>query len=138
MGGGSSNSFSNKNAVRMFRDNLNELIKSDPLFKVDKDGYFGRPGKNSRVDVREIESDNRLRTAKSFFEKITAGLGDKEDIFDKGKKIGTVVNINDEIYITYRPISSSPNASPAVNVNSKQTSLPVQNQKVHFINKGED
>lgn len=124
MGGGAGGSrLHNSNASQVL-SNLKSLKK---LFPLSPGGYFGKIGKSGKVRV--IESDDPVRTAKSFF-----NLASKGGTVVKDKKAGmTRVYFKDGSYVTMR-LYTSTNGSPAVELNLNTSHSTVKPfQKIHFI-----
>lgn len=106
-----------------------DTLKNDYGFH---DGYFGnKSSSNPQRDRRNIVSDNPIETAKDFYDKIANGGIEKE--LDNGK--GFMASMSDGTIITWRPISSSKDKSPAVDINiifSKDHG-GIKQQKIHFV-----
>lgn len=111
------------------RDNLSSL-GSNPLFQ--KNGnHYGQAGKHGSA-VTTIKSDNPLKTAQEFFDKIGHG-----GMFLTDKKMGVVtfnrVRMKDGTIINFRVYSKS--GSPAVDINIDKSSdnCGLRTHKIHFI-----
>lgn len=111
-------------------ENIRKVSKDYPIHN----GYFGEDGEG-RHKTREITSDNPLKTAKDFYDKIAYG-GIEEDLAN-GKGVKTTME--DGTIITMREQSSS-DGSPAVNINIKYSSdsAGIKDQKIHFKEAGND
>ena len=110
-------------AAHTLNDNLPELTKKYPL---SKDGYFAPRGKRGNY-VRIMKCKDPLGTAKDFY--ILAAKNHKTEEPIPGGKVATM---RDESSITFRPVSSSPDRSPAVDINISSPGR-VNRQKIHFI-----
>ena len=110
-------------SAHTLNDNLPKLTKKYPL----KNGYFGTPASKKDNYVRHIASKDPLGTAKEFYRLATHN-------YNNDKKIpgGKVAFMRDETAITFRPVSSSPDKSPAVDIR-RVSSGQVKGQKIHFI-----
>lgn len=93
-------------------------------YPVTKDGYFGKPGKSSKVRV--ITSSNQHKTSKDFFSSLSKGGTTTKLKNGKGKK--TI--LPDKTDIVHRPITSTKD-SPAVDITIKKDSK-IKTQKIHF------
>ncbi len=93
------------------------------------DGYFGDKGISSGV-VRNIESDDPVKTAKDFYDK--AAHGGLEFEMNNGK--GVFTKMQDGTILSFREVSSS-DGSPAVDINIKKSTNhgSVKQQKIHFV-----
>lgn len=92
------------------------------------DGYFGEKGQG-RSFVRNISSDDPVKTAQDFYDK--AALGGIEHQMDNGK--GLYTKMKDGSILSYREVSSS-DGSPAVEINIRDSNDHggVKFQKIHF------
>lgn len=106
-------------------DNLPKLTKKYPL----KDGYFGTPSSKKDNFVRHIASKDPLGTAKEFYKLATKNY-ETETLIPGGK--GKYAGMRDGTTITIRPVSSSPDKSPAINI-KRVSPGQVKGQKIHFI-----
>ena len=104
-------------------DNLPGLTKKYPL---SKDGYFGPRG-SGRKFVRVMKCKDPLGTAKEFYKIATKNHETVTPIPG-----GRVAKMRDGTEITIRPVSSSPDKSPAVDINIASPGQ-VNKQKIHFI-----
>ena len=106
---------------------LKESYKFNP-----NTGYFGEPGKSSNNHVRNIESEDPLKTSKDFYEK--AAYGGKEKPLGNGK--GMQTEMKDGTIITFRETSSS-DGTPVVEINiqSSDNNGGIKKQKIHFVKK---
>ena len=120
---GTAGSASSKHTLN---DNLPKLTKKYPL---SKDGYFGTPASKKDNYVRHIASKDPLGTAKEFY-KLATKNHIKETPIPGGK--GNYAKMHDGTTITIRPVSSSPDKSPAVDINIASPGR-VNKQKIHFI-----
>lgn len=106
-------------------ENLTTVTSKYPV----TDGYFGRKGQSQKERVRNIESENPLKTAKDFYDMIANG--------GETKKIpkGEVATLADGTVVTFRPVSTS-DGSPAVDINitpSTSDGTGLKSQKIHFV-----
>ena len=92
-------------------------------------GYFGEKGQG-RKSVRNISSDNTMKTAKDFYDR--ASRGGIEHQMDNGK--GVYTKMRDGTIISYREVSSS-DGSPAVEINIHYSNNhgEIKTQKIHFV-----
>ena len=109
-------------SAHTLNDNLPKLTKKYPL----KNGYFGPRG-SGRKYVRIMKCKDPLGTAKDFY-KIATKNHETEIPIPGGK----VAKMRDGTEITIRPVSSSPDKSPAVDINIASPGR-VNKQKIHFI-----
>lgn len=116
---GTAGSSSSSNTLN---DNLPKLTKKYPL----KNGYFGPRG-SGRKFVRVMKCKDPLGTAKEFY-KIATKNHETETPIPGGR----VAKMRDGTEITIRPFSSSPDKSPAVDINIASPGQ-VNKQKIHFI-----
>ena len=119
---GTAGSASSKHTLN---DNLPKLTKKYPL----KDGYFGTSASKKDNYVRHIASKDPLGTAKEFYRLATKNH--ETEISIPGGK-GKYATMRDETVITIRPVSSSPDRSPAVDIKISSPGQ-VKGQKIHFI-----
>ena len=116
---GTAGSFSSSNTLN---DNLPKLTKKYPL----KNGYFGPRG-SGRKYVRIMKCKDPLGTAKEFYR-----IATKNHETETPSPGGKVAKMRDGTEITIRPASSSPDKSPAVDINMASPGQ-VNKQKIHFI-----
>ena len=92
-------------------------------------GYFGDPGQG-RDFVRNIKSDDPVKTAQEFYDKAAHGGIEKQ--LNNGK--GVYTKMKDGSILSYREVSSS-DGSPAVEINIKQSTDhgDIKYQKIHFV-----
>lgn len=92
-------------------------------------GYFGVKGTGGNI-VRNISSDDPVKTAQDFYDK--AAHGGIERPMTNGK--GLYTKMKDGSILSYREISSS-DGSPAVEINIKKSTNhgDVKYQKIHFV-----
>ena len=112
-------------AKHTLNDNLPKLTKKYPL---SKDGYFAPRGDGGN-HVRVMKCKDPLGTAKDFY-KLATKNHETEIKIPGGK--GYVAEMRDGTRITIRPVSSSPDRSPAVDINISSPGR-VNRQKIHFI-----
>ncbi len=92
-------------------------------------GYFGTRGKgNGRV--RNIVSENPVKTAKDFYDK--AAHGGIERQMNNGK--GVYTKMKDGSILSFREVSAS-DGSPAVEINIRNSTEhgDIKYQKIHFV-----
>ena len=94
-----------------------------------QNGYFGDPGQG-RDFVRNIKSDDPVKTAQDFYDKAAHG-GIKKEM---NNVKGVYTKIKDGSILSYREVSSS-DGSPAVEINIKQSTDhgDIKYQKIHFV-----
>ncbi len=112
-------------SAHTLNDNLPKLTKKYPL----KNGYFGTPASKKDNFVRHIASKDPLGTAKEFYKLATKKHETAKPM--PGEK-GKVAKMRDGTRITIRPVSSSPDKSPAIDIR-RVSSGQVKAQKIHFI-----
>ena len=116
---GTAGSASSKHTLN---DNLPKLTTKYPL----KNGYFAPRGSGNN-HVRIMKCKDPLGKAKEFYR-----LATKNHETETPIPGGKVAKMRDGTEITIRPVSSSPDKSPAVDI--KITSPgQVNRQKIHFI-----
>ncbi|MCR5836926.1 MAG: hypothetical protein K6G88_10515 [Lachnospiraceae bacterium] len=94
-----------------------------------KNGYFGEKGQG-RSSVRNISSDDPMKTAKDFYDK--ASHGGIEHQMDNGK--GVYTKMQDGTIISYREVSSSDGSSVVeININYSDNHGDIKTQKIHFV-----
>lgn len=125
MGGGTGGNFGNTRGSRERKqssvvDNAKSMKKD---YKLTPKGYFGEKGKNCRI----IKTENPLKTAADFYEKISHGGVQK--LLSNGKGIQTI--FEDGSRIVYRIKTSTP-GSPAIDI-SISIFKGIAKQKIHFI-----
>ncbi len=93
------------------------------------DGYFGDKGQG-RNFVRNIASDDPLKTAREFYDKAAHGGIERE--MANGK--GVYTKMKDGTILSYREVSSS-DGTPAVEINVKESNDHggIKYQKIHFV-----
>lgn len=111
------------------RDNL-PILESNPSFQRNGN-HYGQASKNG-ASVTTIKSDNPLKTAQEFFDKIALG-GLFMNNSSTGQLDQNLVYMNDGTIIYYRVTSKS--GSPAVTINIKNSSdnCGLRSHKIHFI-----
>ncbi len=111
---------------------ISENIESIKIKYGFSKGYFGeQSGTNGKIDRRNIVSSDPQKTAKEFYDEIANG--GIEHKLDNGK--GYVTSMSDGTIITWRPVSSSNDKSPAVDINIIYSNDHggVNQQKIHFV-----
>ena len=109
-------------SAHTLNDNLPKLTKKYPL----KNGYFAPRGSGNN-HVRIMKCKDPLGTAKEFYR-----LATKNQETETPIPGGIVAKLCDRTEITIRPVSSSPDKSPAVDINIASPGQ-VKGQKIHFI-----
>ena len=96
-----------------------------------ENGRFGVSSPSTGNKTRNIASDDPLATARDFYDKIA--FGGIETIYAGGKL--NVTKMADGSVITMRPVSSSLDGSPVVEINISGSSHTggIKQQKIHFI-----
>ena len=106
-----------------FADNLPDLIREFPLAR----GHFGKPSEKTHSVARIIESPTPLKTAEKFYRLATAGAVERRD--QGGFHLA---KLKDGSFITFRVVSSSPDRSPAVDLNITPPKS-IKTTKIHFV-----
>jgi len=119
-------------------DHYHSVSENIPTVKRDyplKNGYFGIPGQSRSNDIRNIVSDNPSETAKDFYDKIAHGGIEKPLQKKDGSPNGWETTMSDGTIINWRPVSSSKDKSPAVDIfiSKKAANGEVKTQKIHFV-----
>lgn len=111
---------------------LDNLKRTAESFSLNDEGYFGEIGKSNSPWIREIKSDDVVKTALSFYDLI--GFGGIERELKNGK--GLISELKDGTCIVYRENTSTPN-SPAVEINIRKSKNhgKIKYQKIHFERK---
>lgn len=114
---------------RSLGENLPRL-ESNPLF-VRNGNHYGMSSKGGAA-VTTIKSDNPIKTAQEFFDKIGYGGAFMRDV-RTGQITENRVSLRDGTIINYRVNSKS--ASPAVEINVKKSkeNCGLRSHKIHFI-----
>lgn len=136
MGAGQGQSFgktkgsntSGKSKSASLNSNLNALTST---YKLTESGYFGE---KSGKHIRNIESDNPIKTANDFFNKATKGAKVEATSNGEGKK----AKMSDGYTITIREVSHSADKSPAVDIHIKGIPGKIKDQKIHFVKTKDD
>ncbi len=106
--------------VTSVADNIKSVAKK---YSLNKNGYFGTKGKNSRV----FKSKDPIKASADFYKKISKG--GKQSKLPNGKGVQTI--FSDGSRVVYRVKTSTPN-SPAIDI-SVSIYSGIKNQKIHFI-----
>lgn len=101
-------------------DNIKSVAKK---YGLNKSGYFGAKGKNSRV----FKSNDPIKASADFYKKISKG--GKQSKLPNGKGVQTI--FSDGSRVVYRVKTSTP-GSPAVDISISIYS-GIKKQKIHFI-----
>ena len=117
------------NHHRSLRENFSNL-SSNPLF-VRNGNHFGVAGKGG-ASVTTIKSDNPLKTAQEFFDKI--GHGGQFMVDSKTNRYTyNRVQLKDGTIINYRVYSKSGSPAVDINVDSSNDNCGLRTHKIHFI-----
>lgn len=111
------------------KDNLPNL-GYNPLFQR-HGNHYGEVGKHGAA-VTTIKSDNPLKTAQEFFDKIGQGgifLTDKKT----GKTTFNRVCLKDGTIINFRVYSKSGSPAVDINIDNSSDSCGLRTHKIHFI-----
>ncbi len=111
------------------RDNLSSL-EYNPLFQRNGN-HFGQANK-SGATVTTIKSDNPLKTAQEFFDKIGQG-----GMFLSDKKMSEItynrVRLKDGTIINFRVYSKSGSPTVDINIDQSGDKCGLRTHKIHFI-----
>ena len=92
-------------------------------FKLNKSGYFGDIGKNTRV----FRSADPIKSSADFYNRLSKN--GKKTVLANGKGVQTV--FDDGSRVVYRVVTKTPN-SPAVEITVSSIGK-IKSQKIHFI-----
>lgn len=108
------------------KENFESLISLFPFSK----GYFGEKGLSSSSHVRNLVSENPLKTAREFYD--LAAYGGYEEELTQGAWKTTM---EDGTVFTMRQVSGSKDGSPAVDINIRRSrdNPGIKMQKIHFV-----
>ena len=98
-------------------------------------GLFGVRGQGKSENIRNIASDDPQKTAKEFYDKLAYGGIEEPLLYRDGTVKGFQTKMADGTIINWRAVSSSPDKSPAVDIDvqySDEHGVLVQ-QKIHFV-----
>lgn len=103
-------------------------------YVISSDGFFGKIGKASVDEIRQIDADDVLSESKKFYNCIA--YGGIETKLPNGKGVRT--ELRDGTIIVYREITSTI-GSPAVEINVRKSSdnCGLKCHKIHFEKKGQ-
>ena len=112
-------------------ENIPIVIKDYPLFN----GLFGELGEGRSLAIRNIKSDDPQATAKDFYDKLGHGGIESKLYYKDGSVKGLRVKMADGSVLNWRPVSSSPDKSPAVDISVETIDNHgnIVTQKIHFI-----
>lgn len=100
-----------------------------------QNGFFGEHGKSGTRSIRNIVSYDPSSTAKAFYDKLAHG-GIEKQLFKKdGSPNGWETKMADGSIINWRPVSSSADKSPTVDIfiSTKDENGEIKTQKIHFV-----
>lgn len=117
------------NEYRSIRINAMRIQDEFPMRK----GYFGIPGQSGNAHVRNIISDEPLKTATKFFQRISDGSHVERRQTSKGGTL-LLAYLSDGGIVSFRDCSSS-DGSPVVEINILRSTDHgiVKQQKIHFV-----
>ena len=100
-----------------------------------QNGYFGVHGKGSTTAIRIIASDDPISTSKDFYDKLAHGGLEKPLFKRDGTPNGYETKMADGAIVNWRPVSSSEDQSPAVDIfiSDKDENGEIKTQKIHFV-----
>ena len=114
---------------RSLRENLPDVGKN-PLF-VQNGNHYGVARKGGAA-VTTIKSDNPIKTAQEFFDKIGYGGAFMTDA-ETGQITENRVRLRDGTIINYRVVSKSGGPVVEINVKKSSDSCGLRSHKIHFI-----
>ena len=96
-----------------------------------KNGYFGVKGQSADPYVRNIFSENPLKTANDFYDRIA--IGGEEEIIQTSKGTLRKTKMHDGTLVIMRNFSTS-DGTPVVEINIKRSTHygDIKDQKIHF------
>ncbi len=97
---------------------------SKSKYQPNEHGYYGTKGNSSDSSIRHLKGG--IEEAKKFFNEMTKGFK-SEDRVGKGNWLRRTMP--DGGVVTYRPVSSSPDKTPAIDIGKGN----FKRQKIHFI-----
>ena len=112
-------------------ENIPTVTKDYPL----TNGLFGERGKGKSSTIRNIKSDDPRATAKDFYDKLGHGGIESKLYYKDGSEKGLQVKMADGTVLNWRPVSSSSDKSPAVDitVETNDDHGNIVTQKIHFV-----
>ena len=112
-------------------ENLPKLKEKYPY----NNGLFGERGQGGTNNIRNIKSDNPLETAKQFYDDIAYGGIEKTLYYKDGTVKGWQTKMSDGTIINWRPLSSSDDGSPSVDIDVQYSNEhgDLITQKIHFV-----
>ena len=114
---------------RSLRENLPGVSKN-PLFGRNGN-HYGVSGKGGAA-VTTIKSDNPIKTAQEFFDKIGHGGAFMADV-KTGQITKNRVRLRDGTIINYRVVSKSGGPAVEINIKKSSDSCGLRSHKIHFI-----
>ena len=96
-----------------------------------ENGRFGKSSPSTGNKTRNIASENPLATATDFYDRLA--FGGIEKIYNNGTL--HITQMADGSIITMRPVSSSRDGSPVVEINISGSTHTggLKQQKIHFV-----
>ena len=115
----------NSPTYRTIGENISNVSKSYDFSR----GYFGYDSPHGKESTRNISSDDALKSAKDFYDRLAYG-----GIEDKVTDSMSITRMADGTIITMRKVSNS-DGSPAININVIRSANPagLRKQKIHFV-----
>lgn len=112
-------------------ENIPTVTRDYPL----TNGLFGEPGQSKDSTIRNIKSDNPQATAKDFYDKLGHGGIESKLYYKDGSEKGLQAKMADGSIINWRPVSSSSDKSPAVDISVEASDDHgnIVTQKIHFV-----
>ena len=112
-------------------ENISAVTRDYPL----SNGLFGKRGDSKNSRIRNIVSDDPQKTAKDFYDKLGHGGIESKLYYKGGSEKGLQVKMSDGSILNWRPISSSSDGSPAVDISVETSNShgEIVTQKIHFI-----
>lgn len=119
-------------------DHYHKITENIPLvaaiYKYEN-GLFGERGQGGSGVIRNIASEDPQKTAKDFFDRLAHGGIEKTLYYKDGTEKGKRVSMADGSTLNWRRVSSSPDKSPAVDIDIERSTDRGEliSQKIHFI-----
>lgn len=115
----------NSPTYRTIGENISDVSKNYNFSK----GYFGENSPHGKEPTRNISSDDALKTAKDFYDRLAYG-----GMEDKVSGNMSITRMADGTIITMRKVSHS-DGTPAIDINIEKSSGAggIKRQKIHFV-----